>query len=106
MHYPIVPINSTWIDAYMNVINGEQLHKILVPARERIRGVFYGHIHQNLQVMRDGILYVGVASLFSQFSGWPNADVIGFDPLHPPGYNFVHLLPEQMVVHQHTFPRP
>ena len=106
MHYPIVPINSTWIDAYMMVINGAALHQILAPARARIRGVFYGHIHQNVQIFRDGIMYTGVASLFSQFSGWPNADVIGFDPEHPPGYNFVHLLPEQTIVHQHTFSRP
>jgi hypothetical protein len=24
----------------------------------------------------------------------------------PPAYNFVQLLPEQMIIHQHSFPRP
>ena len=27
--------------------NGEALHKILLKAKDRLRGVFYGHIHEN-----------------------------------------------------------
>lgn len=106
MHYPIHPLNSIWMDAYMLVINGKELHKALVPVKERVRGVFHGHIHQNMQTMRDGVLYVAVSSVFSQFSAWPDEARTGFDPLHPPGYNFVHMMPQQTIVHQHVFPRP
>lgn len=105
-HFPIQPMNSTWMDAYMLIINGGKMHKLLVPARDRVRGVFYGHIHQNMQTMRDGILYVAVGSTFSQFSAWPGATSTGFDPMHPPAYNFVHLMPEQTIIHQHIIPRP
>ena len=95
-----------WMDAYMLMINGEAFHEALLPAKERINGVFYGHIHQNMQMRRDDILYVSVASLFSQFSAWPADMTTGFDPSHPPGYNFVTLCDEQMIIHQHIFERP
>ncbi|MCP4425388.1 MAG: hypothetical protein GY803_12910 [Chloroflexi bacterium] len=105
IHFPVLPLNSIWMDAYMLVINGEELHQALLPARDRLRGVFHGHVHQNMQTMRDGILYAATASAFSQFTAWPNTAVTGFDPDHPPAYNFVHLMPEQTIIHQHTFPR-
>lgn len=105
MHFPIHPLNSIWMDAYALVINGRSLHEALLPARDRLRGVFYGHIHQNMQTMRDGILYVAVASTFAQFTAWPNDVTTGFDVDHPPAFNFVTLMPKQTIVHQHTFDR-
>lgn len=106
MHFPIHPLNSTWMDAYMLIINGYKMHEMLTPIRDRIRGVFYGHIHQNMQILRDGILYVAVGSTFSQFTSWPNDTSPGLDPNFPPSFNFVHLMPEQTIVRQHIIPRP
>lgn len=106
LHFPTLPMNSIWMDAYMLVINGGHLHEALLPARERLRGVFYGHVHRSMQTVRDGILYTAVPSLFAQFSAWPNDAVVREDPDYLPGFNFVHLLPDQTIVHQHTFPRP
>jgi Icc protein len=106
VHYPVTPLNAPWMDGNMLILNGEELHQALRPAAGRLRGVFHGHVHQPMQIGRDGILYVSVASAFSQFAAWP-ADTIGrFDPDHLPGYSFVHLLPDQTIIHQHTFPRP
>lgn len=106
LHYPPLPMNSIWMDKHVLIINGESLHQALVPARGRLRGVFYGHIHQPMQTFRDGILYTSAGSSFSQFSGWPHAESTGFDDQHPPSFSFVHLMPGQTIVHQHTFPRP
>lgn len=106
LHYPSLLLNSIWMDAYMLVINGKELHEALLPARERLRGVFYGHVHQSMQTTKDGILYVAAPSTFSQFSAWPDEAVTGFDPDYLPGYNFVHMMPNQTIIHQHTFPRP
>ncbi len=104
MHFPILPMNSPWMDNDMLVLNGAKLHEILRPARERIRGVFHGHIHQSLQVVKDGIGYTAVASTFSQFSAWATDVDIGFDPDFLPSFNFVQYLPtRQTIVHQHTF---
>jgi 3',5'-cyclic AMP phosphodiesterase CpdA len=105
-HFPIFPLNSVWMDANMLTLNGPQFHDILVPARNRIRGVFHGHVHQHMQTVRDGVSYFSVASAFSQFAAWPADKDIQLDEHQPPGYSFVHLLPQQTIVHQHTFPRP
>lgn len=106
VHYPVLPLNSIWMDDNMLIMNGDDFHHALLPARKRLRGVFHGHVHQHMQSIRDGILYVSVASIFSQFGAWPNDSVTRYDSDHRPGYNFVHLLPNQTIVHQHTFPRP
>ncbi len=106
VHFPVLPLNSVWMDNNMRISNGEVFHQALRPARRRLRGVFHGHVHQHMQTIRDGILYVSVASVFSQFAAWPEDIVTRYDPDHHPGYNFVHLLPGQTIVHQHTFPRP
>jgi Icc protein len=106
MHFPVLPMNSIWMDANMLVLNGDEFHQALLPARERLRGVFYGHVHQSMQTLKDGILYTAVPSLFSQFAAWPDDADFQEDPDYLPGFNFVHLLPKQTIVHQHTFPRP
>lgn len=106
MHYPLHPLNAIWMDANMLVLNGQELHRALLPARERLRGVFYGHVHRSMQTVRDGILYVAVASTFSQFTAWPKDTVVSPDAAYPPAFNFVHLLPQQTIVHQHVISRP
>lgn len=106
LHFPVLPLNSIWIDGNMLIMNGEALHKTLMPAARRLRGVFHGHVHQPMQTVRDGIVYVSGASAFSQFAAWPNDTDVHHDPDHAPGYGFVHLLPGQTIVHYHTFSRP
>lgn len=106
IHFPIWPLNSPWMDRNMLIQNGEAMHRALLPARDRLCGVFHGHVHQAMQTVRDGILYVSAASVFSQFAAWPDNEEIRYDPDHDPGYTFVHLLAGQTIIHQHTFPRP
>lgn len=106
IHYPILPMDSPWMDKNMLVINGDAFHQALLPARQRLRAVFYGHVHRSMQTIRDGIVYAAVGSTFAQFTAWPNDEIIDYDAQAMPAYNFVHLLPQQTIIHQHTFPRP
>lgn len=106
LHYPVLPMDSRGMDRKMLLTNGEKLHKALLPARERLRGVFHGHIHQPMQTIRDGITYISAASTFAQFRAWPTDPVVIKAPKQPPGFNFVHLLPTHTLVHQHRFIRP
>jgi hypothetical protein len=94
------------MDGNMLILNGEELHQALRPAAGRLRGIFHGHVHQPMQIVRDGILYASGASAFSQFAAWPADITARHDPDHLPGYGFVHLLPDRTIIHQHTFPRP
>jgi Icc protein len=106
IHFPPLPMDSPWMDGNMLIMNGQDLHEALRPAAKRLRGVFYGHVHQSMQIFRDGIQYVAVGSSFSQFTAWPNDETTGYAADARPAFNFVHLLPQQTIVHQHDFPRP
>jgi 3',5'-cyclic AMP phosphodiesterase CpdA len=106
MHYPTLPLDSPWIDENLLVVNGDAFHQALLPARHRLRAVFYGHVHHSMQTIRDSIVYVAVGSSFSQFTAWPNDEHIDYNSQAPPAFNFVHLMSQQTIIHQHTFPRP
>ncbi len=104
-HYPALRLNAPWMDANMLIFNGEEMHQALLPARERLRGVFYGHIHNSMQTVRDGILYCAVASTFAGFTTWPNEEMIRADHDAMPAFNFVQCLPEQTIIQQRPFAR-
>ena len=104
-HYPAVRLNSPWMDANMLIYNGEEMHQALLPARGRLRGVFFGHIHNSTQILRDGIFYCAVASTFAGFTTWPNEEMIKADRDAMPAFNFVQLLPDQTIVQQRPFAR-
>lgn len=106
LHYPPLAMASPWLDARMLIDNGEALHAALRPARERLRGVFYGHLHRPSQVTRDGITYTSVASTFSQFQWRPWDPQPLEDPDSSPGYSHVQYLPEWVVVNHYGFPPP
>ena len=105
VHFPLVSLNIPWLEPEMMTENGEALHQVLKAGSARINGVFYGHIHQHSQVVRDGILYASAASTFSQFSGWPNELEASFLDT-PPGYSFVQILDDRLVIQPHVFARP
>ncbi len=104
LHYPLWPINSTWFDSHMMIINAADLHEIFLQARNRLRGVFHGHIHMPLQTVKDGISYTCAPSTFAQFAAWPGATQPAFVS-DAPGYAFVQLYGDQTIVRQHTFER-
>ncbi len=104
VHFPLWPLNAKWFDANMLIVNAAELHEALLPARDRLRGVFHGHIHMQLQTFRDGILYASTLSTFANFAGWPDDDRPSF-PDSEPGYSVIYLMADQTVVHHHSFRR-
>jgi Icc protein len=105
-HHPVLPLDAPWLDANMPVMNGKEVHEALVAAGKRLRGVFLGHIHQSIQTIRDGVLYVTASSSVVQFTSWPSDILIGIQEDEQPGFNFVRITPEQTMIRQHRFPRP
>lgn len=104
VHFPALPVDSQWFDESMLIRNGDALHNKLVPVRERIRGVFSGHVHRGMQIVKDGILYSSVASLVGQFNAWPYDAKPQSDPEHPPCFNFVTIIGNQTIVKEHILP--
>jgi Icc protein len=105
IHFPALPLDSAWLNSNMLLLNGADFHRTLLPARDRLRGVFFGHVHRGMQVMADGILYSSVGSSFRQFTSWPDSSKVEFDQVHPPCFNVVTLTPSQTTVKEHTISR-
>ncbi|MFW5684369.1 MAG: metallophosphoesterase family protein [Spirochaetota bacterium] len=105
VHFPLWPLNARWFDENMLIVNGPELHDALLPARGRLRGVFHGHLHMQLQTYRDAVLYASVPSTFANFTGWPEDEAPRIADSEP-GYSVLYLMEGQTVVHHHTFARP
>lgn len=104
MHHLPVRIHVPWMDdpdvMGMRVMNAEALFDVLKPYREKLRGIFFGHIHRASSHWYDGILCSSAASSFRQLHLLPNAEAPSIDPHTLPGYSIVTITHEQTnVVH-------
>lgn len=100
-HHPF-PMGVKWLDD-LRLGNGEALHAILLRARRRLRGVFHGHVHSSMDVMKDGILYSSVASAAYQFTGWPGHMLTSLDMSADPGFNVVTITDDSTFVRHHRY---
>jgi Icc protein len=106
VHHNPLPIGAPWWDDYMRLLDGEAFHNALLPAKHRIRGVFFGHVHEATDTVRDGILYTSALSSWSQFHTYPGqVDTIP-DPRAEPGFSVVTLTREQTFIRRYRFPMP
>jgi Icc protein len=86
LHHQPTPMGSRWLDGvglddaedFMAVVGGD----------DRIRGLLWGHVHQELDETRDGLRYMSTPSTCFQFL--PRQDDFALDPL-PPGYRRLRL---------------
>jgi len=101
VHFPPIPLDSRWLDSEMLLLNGERLHRTLVPIRHRLRGVFFGHVHRGMTVFRDGILYSSVASTTGQFTAWPTTERVQLDLQHPACFNFITFIDDRTIIKEH-----
>jgi Icc protein len=69
-HHNVIPIGVPWLDDWMRTENGEELHAILRQARDRLCGVFFGHIHHHYHILRDGVSYISGASSWVNFTSY------------------------------------
>jgi 3',5'-cyclic-AMP phosphodiesterase len=96
-HHQPLPILAPWLDR-IALTNGADLHQILLQARHRLRGVFYGHIHETVVTIRDGISYFSVHSGWYQTQTWHNQQEPALALLHYPGFNLVTLTAQDSFV--------
>ena len=102
-HHNPVPVSIPWLDHYMGIQNGDAFHDAILPARDRIRGVFFGHVHQNLAIHRNGILYASTVSPWTQFHAWPGQTDTIHDPTLQPGFNVVTIYDNQTLIRRHHY---
>lgn len=90
IHHHALPVEAPWLDAIV-LENGLDFHRILLKAKSRLRGIFYGHIHESVVTIRDGISYYSVHSGWFQTRTWFEANEPARGHSHNPGFNLVTL---------------
>jgi Icc protein len=103
LHHNPLKVGIPWFDDYMALQNGEALHAILLKAGARLRGVFFGHIHQNVDIYRDGILYISALSSWYQLHSYPGQEKTKVDVAAEPGFNVVTVTGMQTFIRRHRF---
>lgn len=86
LHHPVVPIGSPWLDA-MRLDNSAELFGVL-DRYSKVRGVIWGHIHQEFCTYRKGVALLGSPSTCVQFL--PRTERFARDTLGP-GYRWLRL---------------
>jgi 3',5'-cyclic AMP phosphodiesterase CpdA len=102
-HHNVLPIGSYFWDTFMRLYNGEAFHQAVLPARARLRGVFFGHVHMATETYRDGILYSSVNSSWYQLHCYPGQEEVREDRNALPGFNVVTITRSQTFIRRHYF---
>lgn len=92
-----------WLDHFTGIQNTEAFHEAILPARKRLRGVFFGHVHQNLDIYRDGILYCSTLSSWKQFHAWRDQTETIPDLDDGPGFSVITIYQGQTLIRRHRF---
>ena len=116
LHHPPLPLDSPWLDQgwvvpqgvapTMLLEEGPQFLGAIRPARQRIRGVFFGHVHRAYQVVKDGVLFSSAPSVFGQLLTWPDQKDPVPAPHEPGGFCVVTVTAGETIVRQHAVARP
>lgn len=80
LHYPPMPLDCEWLSRSMLIDNGPALHHLLAESASRVAGVFFGHLHHNVQLHLDGVLYSGAGGSACHFPAWPAQRLVTQEP--------------------------
>lgn len=86
LHHHPIPIGCDWIDR-IAVDNGSELFEIL-DRHEQVRGVIWGHVHQEFETTRRGVRLLASPSTCVQFR--PRQREFAIDNA-PPGFRWLQL---------------
>ena len=89
LHHHPVPIDCVWMDP-IGLRNPEALFAVL-DRFAQVRGVLWGHVHQEIDQLRKGVRLLASPSTCIQFE--PRSEDFRVDGLAP-GYRWLRLLPD------------
>jgi Icc protein len=92
LHHQPIAMGSRWLDT-MAVDNPEEFFAI-IDRYPQVRGILWGHVHQELDRMYKGIKMMSSPSTCIQFL--PMSDDFAIDPI-PPGYRWLELHPDGRI---------
>lgn len=89
LHHHPVPLHSRWLDT-VGLANADEFLAVL-RGHPQVRAVLFGHVHQALDELRDGLRCIATPSTCSQFK--PHSDDFAVDDA-PPGWRTLELHPD------------
>lgn len=92
LHHQPIAMGSRWLDT-MAVDNPEAFFEI-IDRHPQVRGILWGHVHQELDRMYKDIKMMSTPSTCIQFL--PMSDDFAVDPV-PPGYRWLDLHPDGRI---------
>ncbi len=104
MHHSPIETGVPWLDEHMRIQNGGAIQRILRAHRDKLAGVFHGHIHQQAAAQEDGVLYICCPSTWSNLAGYPGAREGIADPSTRAGFNLVMLRKSRAFVRRYSLP--
>lgn len=92
LHHQPVPVGSKWLDG-VGLRNPGDFFEVL-DQFSNIRGILWGHVHQQFDGERNGVRLMGTPSTCRQFL--PRSDQFALDEA-PPGYRWLRLGPDGQI---------
>jgi len=92
LHHQPVDVGSAWLDN-QKIEDADEFLEI-VENEPNVRGVLWGHVHQEFSTMRNGRLFFSTPSTCIQFKA--NSDDFALDDLFP-GYRMIELKPDGRI---------
>ena len=92
LHHQPVPVNAPWIDRY--ALESAETFLEVVDRHPRVRCITWGHVHQDFEAVRNGVLLLGSPS--SAVNSLPNAERFTLD-LGGPAARWLELGPDGAV---------
>lgn len=87
LHHPPLPVGSKWLDT-VGLVNADAFLDLIVQYPQ-VRGVIFGHVHQDFDSNYHGIRIIGTPSTCRQFA--PGSDEFAIDE-KPPAYRRLSLM--------------
>lgn len=89
LHHQPVPIGSHWLDTM--ALDNPQAFFAVVDRHPQVRGILWGHVHQEYTARRKGVLLMASPSTCVQFL--PTSNAFALDALTP-GFRWLELSPD------------
>jgi Icc protein len=107
LHYPPGPVASPWIDEHLLLRNGPAfLEALRERAGDRLRGVFFGHLHRGLSLFSHGVFQCGVSSPACEFAAGPFDKTCDFLPGGPIPFHHLSFTAKGTYVKAYSIPYP
>lgn len=93
LHHQPIPVGSAWLDQVG--LRDSEAFQTCINKHANVRGVLWGHVHQALDKVINGVHYMSTPSTCAQFL--PNSHNFAVDN-KPPGYRTLELQPDGRII--------